>query len=85
MRKTAIFRDNLFLSHDPGYNHIESPERIRTIFKLLDKINSGHANDAAVPVPHHTAGHGHLEVLIGRHHAGNVQIVCDDSEPAMIA
>jgi acetoin utilization deacetylase AcuC-like enzyme len=38
MRKTAIFRDNLFLSHDPGYNHIESPERIRTIFKLLDKM-----------------------------------------------
>jgi len=37
MRKTAIFRDNLFLSHDPGYGHIESSERIRDIFELLDK------------------------------------------------
>jgi len=39
MRKTAVFRDNLFLSHDPGFDHIESPERIRTIFELLDRAS----------------------------------------------
>jgi acetoin utilization deacetylase AcuC-like enzyme len=37
MRKTAVMRDNLFLEHDPGYGHVESPERLRVIYEQLDK------------------------------------------------
>ncbi len=36
MRKTAVFRDPLFLDHDPGFDHPESPERLKGIYKLLD-------------------------------------------------
>lgn len=38
MNKTAIFRDDLFLEHDPGFEHIESPERLQTIYAALDAI-----------------------------------------------
>ncbi len=37
MRKTAVLRDNLFLSHDPGFNHPESPDRLRDIYSLIEK------------------------------------------------
>jgi acetoin utilization deacetylase AcuC-like enzyme len=36
MRKTAVFRDPLFLDHDPGFDHVESPARLKGIYKLLD-------------------------------------------------
>ena len=41
MRKTAVYRDDLFLSHDPGPGHPESPERLRVIFDELDKEEIG--------------------------------------------
>ncbi len=34
-RKTAIFKDPLFLEHDPGYGHPESPERLRVLYEML--------------------------------------------------
>lgn len=37
MRKTAVYRDNLFLDHDPGPGHPESPQRLRVIYNELDK------------------------------------------------
>jgi len=37
MRKTAIFKDKIFLAHNPGTTHIESPERIKKIYEVLDK------------------------------------------------
>lgn len=36
MRRTAVFRHELFLEHDPGYGHVESPDRLRAIFQALD-------------------------------------------------
>jgi len=36
MRKTAIFRDELFLEHIPDFNHVESPDRLRVIYEQLD-------------------------------------------------
>lgn len=35
MRKTAIFNDPLFVSHDPGFDHPESPQRLRVINEVL--------------------------------------------------
>ncbi|MCK9295677.1 MAG: histone deacetylase [Desulfobulbaceae bacterium] len=37
MKRTAVMTDNLFLEHDPGYAHVESPERLRVIYEQLDK------------------------------------------------
>jgi acetoin utilization deacetylase AcuC-like enzyme len=39
MRKTGVYRDDLFLEHQPGVNHPESPERLRGIYEVLDKEN----------------------------------------------
>ncbi|MDH5525251.1 MAG: histone deacetylase [Desulfobulbaceae bacterium] len=36
-RKTAIFKDDLFLAHEPGYNHPECPERLQAIYDMLAK------------------------------------------------
>jgi acetoin utilization deacetylase AcuC-like enzyme len=41
MRKTAVYRDDLFLQHQPGFSHPESPDRIRVIYDELDKENIG--------------------------------------------
>lgn len=37
MRKTAVYRDDLFLAHQPGFSHPESPDRLRVIYEELDK------------------------------------------------
>jgi acetoin utilization deacetylase AcuC-like enzyme len=37
MARTAIFRDDLFMEHDPGYSHVESPDRLRVIYEELDQ------------------------------------------------
>ncbi|MGV1100807.1 histone deacetylase family protein [Thiovibrio sp. JS02] len=36
-RKTAVLKDRLFLEHDPGYTHVECPERLSVIYEELDK------------------------------------------------
>ena len=41
MRKTAVYRDDLFLQHQPGYDHPESPDRLRVIYDELDKERIG--------------------------------------------
>ena len=41
MRKTAVYRDYLFLEHDPGYGHVESSDRLRIIYDELDKEETG--------------------------------------------
>ena len=38
MRKTAVYRDDLFLAHDPGPGHPESPDRLRVINEVLDRV-----------------------------------------------
>jgi len=35
MRKTAIFRDKLFVEHRPGFDHIERPERLSSLYSSL--------------------------------------------------
>lgn len=38
MKKTAIFRDKLFIEHDPGFGHLDSPDRMKTLYSALDSI-----------------------------------------------
>ncbi len=33
---TAIFRDNLYLLHDPGFDHVERPDRLQVVYDQLD-------------------------------------------------
>ncbi len=41
MRRTAVYRDELFLEHRPGYDHPESPERLQVIYRELDRKETG--------------------------------------------
>lgn len=41
MRRTAVYRDNLFLEHEPGFGHVESPDRLRVIYDELDEAETG--------------------------------------------
>ena len=34
-RQTAIFTDPLFMEHDPGFGHPESPDRLQVIYEML--------------------------------------------------
>ena len=46
MARTAIFRDDLFMEHDPGYSHVESPDRLRVIYEELDQAGEDHQADS---------------------------------------
>ncbi|MBU0731093.1 MAG: histone deacetylase [Proteobacteria bacterium] len=37
MKKTAIFKDPIFLEHDPGFTHVERPDRLEVIYDELHK------------------------------------------------
>ena len=37
MRKSAIFKDAIFLEHNPGAYHVELPERLAVIYNALDR------------------------------------------------
>jgi acetoin utilization deacetylase AcuC-like enzyme len=37
MRKTAIFKNDLYLEHIPDFNHVESPDRLRVIYEQLEQ------------------------------------------------
>ncbi|MCI5223239.1 MAG: histone deacetylase [Candidatus Electrothrix sp. AR4] len=37
MRKTAVYRNDLFWEHQPGFSHPESPERLQVIYDALDQ------------------------------------------------
>ena len=41
MRKTAVYRDDLFLEHQPGFDHVESPDRLRVVYDELDRPGMG--------------------------------------------
>ncbi|MFH2122171.1 MAG: histone deacetylase [Pseudomonadota bacterium] len=69
MRKTAVFRDSLFLDHDPGFDHPESPERLKGIYKLLDDntaLRSCFLEPEFQSASHELIGLNHSAALIER-------------------
>lgn len=38
MKTTAIFTDNIFKEHDPGFDHVECPDRLITLHSVLDSL-----------------------------------------------
>ncbi|MBA3004243.1 MAG: histone deacetylase [Desulfurivibrio sp.] len=42
-RKTAVLKDPLFLEHDPGFDHIESPERLIAVYRALARPEEAEA------------------------------------------
>jgi len=68
MRKTAVFRDSLFLDHDPGFDHPESPERLRVINEVLDReeLKDIFIYPEILPAPHSIIGLNHDKALMNR-------------------
>ncbi len=68
MRKTAIFNDPLFVSHDPGFDHPESPERLRVINEVLQKeqVKEHFIFPEFVAAKHAIIGMNHSKDLMNR-------------------
>jgi len=68
MRKTAVYRHDLFLEHQPGYDHPESPDRLRVIYEQLDqeKIRSHFLYPQFEPASLESIGLIHSESLLQR-------------------
>ncbi|MEA3548872.1 MAG: histone deacetylase [Thermodesulfobacteriota bacterium] len=68
MRKTAIFKDNLFMEHDPGYDHVESPDRLRVIYEMLEKpeLQKLFVFPGANPASHDILEMNHTPELVAR-------------------
>jgi acetoin utilization deacetylase AcuC-like enzyme len=49
--KTAIFKSDLFLAHDPGFAHVESPSRLEVVYHGLEEVKNSRALVFPVPVP----------------------------------
>jgi len=57
--KVGIVRDARYLEHRPGLVHPESPNRLRAIYRMLDKEFSG----SLIPVHPELATLEHLELV----------------------
>lgn len=68
MRKTAIFRDPLFMDHDPGFDHPESPQRLKVINEVLDKeeLKNCFIYPEFSPASHKIIGLNHDTALMNR-------------------
>ncbi len=77
MRKTAVYRNDLFLAHQPGAGHVESPDRLRVIYDELDQpeVGSGLVYPVFEPASPEIIALNHSRELVervaetgGRHH-----------------
>lgn len=68
MRRTAVYRDDLFLEHQPGFDHVESPNRLKVIYDELDRPGIGRhlIYPQFTPAPPEIIGLNHSPALIKR-------------------
>jgi acetoin utilization deacetylase AcuC-like enzyme len=67
--KTAIMKSELFLEHDPGYAHVESPDRLEAIYSGLAEIED---NDSFIFPELEAASHDHLELVHTAEHVRRI-------------
>ncbi len=65
---TAIFRDNLYLLHDPGFDHVERPDRLKVVYDQLDNpdIAQQFVFPKAEPAPFEILNLNHTKAHIER-------------------
>ena len=68
MRKTAIFNNPLFVDHDPGFDHPESPDRLKVINEVLarEQVSDCFIFPEFFPATHKTIGMNHSTDLMNR-------------------
>ncbi len=68
MRKTALFMDPLFICHDPGFDHPESPNRLKVIHEVLDdpKIKTNFVYPEFTAAAYKTVALNHSTELVNR-------------------
>lgn len=70
---TAIFRDNLYLLHDPGFDHVECPDRLKVVYDQLD--NPDVAAQFVFPAPEPAP----FDVLCLNHSKAHVERIAQTS------
>ncbi len=68
MRKTAIFKSDLFLMHDPGPHHPERIERLRIIYDFINRpeVKSRFVFPEFSPAEKQSIIHNHNDLLVQR-------------------
>ncbi len=68
LRKTATLRDTLFMEHDPGFGHPESPQRLKVINDVLEReeFENFFINPPIKPAPRAVIALNHDKALINR-------------------
>ena len=68
MRRTAVLRDSLFMLHDPGFGHPESPQRLKVIYDVLDReeLKSCFVSPEIKSASHDVIALNHDNALINR-------------------
>jgi acetoin utilization deacetylase AcuC-like enzyme len=68
MRKTAIFKSDLFLMHDPGPNHPERIERLRVIYDFINRpeVKAKFVFPDFSPADDKSIGYNHSDSLLQR-------------------
>jgi acetoin utilization deacetylase AcuC-like enzyme len=68
MRKTAVFKDPLFLEHDPGFDHPESPKRLKEVYKILETkgLRDSFLKPKCSPASHEMICLNHSAALVQR-------------------
>lgn len=69
MRKTAVFKDDIFLEHQPGYQHVECPERLAVIY---DQLKNKELADRFLFPEISPAGPEHLQLVHTPAHVARV-------------
>lgn len=82
MRNTGIFKDLLFTEHDPGFDHVERPERLLALYEVLDSLSlqNQFVQPKFSPVDQKVIGMNHTDAHIERVRAtaGKIYSVLSD-------
>ncbi|MEN8142406.1 MAG: histone deacetylase [Thermodesulfobacteriota bacterium] len=79
MSKTAIMKSELFLEHDPGFSHVESPDRLTAIYSGLAEYEA--MSGFAFPEPE-PAEHRHLQLV---HTADHVRRIAETAGQGFVS
>jgi acetoin utilization deacetylase AcuC-like enzyme len=69
LRRTGIVRDSLYLEHKTGVHHVEVPQRLETVYNMLDKCQ---LKDTLTRIPSRLASLEEIEMVHDPHYVEKI-------------